>query len=323
MPGYLRPHIQTIYPGPQDPKYTPEHDPAGREGSYWVEFTFQPNPLLKSDLGEQELRSGFIGDSHLVISDPLPQGTDRKHVFTVRDSKEIGECFVYCNTHGRLSHVNFLCHAEHFDSAIELAKTNFEPFLSGWSARFNTPLYIFRIRALEESSNIVRNILYHQLYPEIHISLEDMNREYLFPEDSRVLDFYREALNATNPKYQFLCFFKVIELVLNLRTKRDSVSRKEGNRVKRTRDLLLEEKWFMQHLSDELKPFVIGKKFTTIRNDVLRPIRNKIAHALVKDDDGYRLSEEEIFPYLPIAKLMAQRLLLAESQEQLTGSTQS
>jgi len=320
MPGYLRPHVQTIFPGPQDPKYTSEQDPSGKLGNYWVEFTFQPSLILLSNLKEEELRSGFIGDSHLEISDILPEGVNRKHVFTVKEAKRDCEYFVYCNKYGRLSHVNFMSNADNFDQSLMLARTRFEPFLSGLSAKFNVPLNVFRIRVFEESSNIVRNTIFYQRYPVVKISQEDMNRGYWVPEDTRVLDFYREALNSTSPKYQFLCYFKVVELVLSLRAERDSLARKQGKKVKRVRDLLLEEKWFLEHLSDDLKKTVLGKKFTTIKESVLRPIRNKIAHALVRDDDGTRLRDDEIFPYLPVVKLMSDKLLAAENLEQLIGT---
>lgn len=147
-----------------------------------------------------------------------------------------------------------------------------------------------------------------------------MNRGYWVPKDTRVLDFYREALNATNPKYQFLCYFKVVELILNLRTERDSLARKQGKKVKRVRVLLLEEKWFLEHLSQDVKK-LLGKKFTTIKDNILRPIRNKIAHALVEEDDGTELRDDEIFPYLPVVKLMSERLLAAENLEQQIGTS--
>lgn len=238
-----------------------------------------------------------------------------------RNPKILGEYFFYCNASGRLSHANLHCQAKNFEHAIDIAKKNLDPFLSGWSVRFNIPLYIFRIRAMEESTDIVHSIFYHQFYPEIHTTLEDIIRGYWLPEDMRVFDFYREALNTTSPKYQFLCYYKVIELVLSLREKRDLQTRNKGKKHKRNIELFMEEEWFMPHLSDDLKPLVLGKKFTIIRNSVLRPIRNKIVHALMKNDDSYHLSDEEIFPYLPIAKLMAHQLLVAESHEQLTGIT--
>jgi hypothetical protein len=320
MPGYLRPHIQTIFPGPTDPKYTPEQSASGKPGFYWVEFTFLPQPLLYSHFEEQELRSGFVGDSHIVISEPLPSGVDRKHVFSVKATAHDVSYFIYCNKYGRLSHVNFRSVSQDFDEAIEAACDHLYPFLAGWAVRFNVPLFVFRTRLLEEATNVVRNIIYHQVYPLAHITPNDMNQSYWFPNDLRIFDFYREALNATSPKYQFLCYFKVIELVLSLRAERVAEARKRGAIPARYRDLLGEEAWFMPHLSPELKTVVLGNKFTAIRDDLLRPLRNKIAHALVEEDDGSRLDDTEVYPYLPIAKLMAERLLAAEAFEQQTGT---
>jgi hypothetical protein len=320
MPGYLRPHIQTIFPGPTDPKYTPEQNASGKAGFYWVEFTFLPQPLLYHDSEGQDLRSDFVGDSHLIISEPLPTDVKHKHIFTVNATVHSASYFMYCNNHGRLSHVNFRAFAQDFDQATQAAKDDLNPFLSGWAARFNVPLYVFRIRVLEEATNVVRNIIYHQVYPLVRIMLDNMNQAYWFPNDIRIFDFYREALNTTSPKYQFLCYYKVIELVLSLRAARVAEARKKGAVPAQYRDLLGEEAWFMPHLSPDLRIAVIGKKFTAIRDDLLRPLRNKIAHALVEEDDGSRLDDDEVFPYLPIAKLMAERLLAAEAFEQQTGA---
>jgi hypothetical protein len=320
MPGYLRPHIQTIFPGPTDPKYKPGQSASGKPGSYWVEFTFLPQPLLCGNVEEQDLRSGFVGDSHIVISEPLPSDLDRKHVFTVKATANSADYFMYCNNHGRLSHVNFRSFAQGFDEATKAATDHLYPFLAGWSARFNAPLFVFRIRLLEEETNVIRNIIYHQAYPLVKITPDDLNQSYWFPNDLRIFAFYREALNTTSPKYQFLCYFKVIELVLSLRADRVAKARKQGTVPTRYSDLLGEEDWFMPHLSPHLRTAVLGKKFTAIRDDLLRPLRNKIAHALVEEDDGSRLDDDEVYPYLPIAKLMAERLLAAEAYEQQTGT---
>lgn len=50
MPGYLKPHIQTILPGPQDPKYTPQQDPLGRRGSYGQNSHFNQVRFYKAAL---------------------------------------------------------------------------------------------------------------------------------------------------------------------------------------------------------------------------------------------------------------------------------
>lgn len=130
MPGYLRPHIQTMYPGPSDPKYRKEQNPFGEPGSYWVEFTFQVNPRLSSEESPKALRQEFIGDSLLIIGKQLARGETRKHVFTIRTGANSSmEYFVYCNKSGFLSHINMHHKADSFDEAISCAQDNIKPFL--------------------------------------------------------------------------------------------------------------------------------------------------------------------------------------------------
>jgi len=309
MPGYLRPHIQIILPGPGDPTYKPGQNPEGGPGWYWVELTLHPHPILFSEIDRTSLRNDFIGDSLVNLSGPLSVGENREHIFTIQLRNTNLEYFVYCNQKGRLSHFNIRCQASNFQESIKAARNNIQPFLSGWATRFNIPIYVFRIRALEEATNIRQNILYHQLYGPVTVSYEEIDRLYGFPKDTRLISFYHEALNSSSPKYQFLCYFKVIELVLGLR----------GKKKVRRRDTLPDEEWFRLHLTPDLQARLIGKKITAIRDNALRPIRNRIAHGLLDEDVDGDISNEEVYPYMPVAKLMAERLLLAELVEEQTG----
>ncbi|MCL4538042.1 MAG: hypothetical protein M1378_00315 [Bacteroidetes bacterium] len=315
MPGYLRPHTQTIFPGPGDPRFKLGQNYEGSPGWYWVELTLHPHPVLFSEVDVTSLRNEFIGDSLVTLSDPLLIGESRRHIFTIQFQDSSLEFFVYCNQKGRLSHFNVHFRASNYDEAIEVARTNIQPFLSGWATRFNIPIYVFRIRVQEEATNIVRNILYHQLYTPVRISYEEINRLYWFPRDTRLLSFYHEALNSTNPKYQFLCYFKVIELVLGLRGKKAAEAKTRRERTGRRRETLPDEEWFRLHLAPDVQARLVGKKFTTIRDNVLRPIRTRIAHGLLDNDMDSEISDEEVYPYMPIAKLMAERLLSAEIAE--------
>jgi hypothetical protein len=316
MPGYLRPHTQTIFPAPEDPRHKPGKHHEGGPGWYWVELTLHPHPVLFSEVDSISLRNDFIGDSLVSLSDPLSLGESRKHIFTIQLQNNNLEYFVYCNQKGRLSHFNVHFHASNYDEAIEVARNNIQPLLSGWATRFNIPIYVFRIRAQEEATNIVKNILYHQLYAPVRISHAEINRLYWFPKDTRLLSFYHDALNSTNPKYQFLCYFKVIELVLGLRGKKAAEAKTRGEPTGRPREILPDEEWFRLHLAPDVQARLIGKKFTTIRDDVLRPIRTRIAHGLLDNDMDSEISDEEVYPYMPIAKLMAERLLSSEIAEQ-------
>lgn len=321
MPGYLRPHVQIVVPPPASPTDSSKKDHLGNPGSYWVEFTFQLHWRLLTDDYHGDLRAGFIGDSHLVISDPIATEDDKKHVFSVRGVRSGNRYLLFCNRNGRLSHINVHLDASNFADALSLARLDLEPLLAGWFANFNVPFCIFRTRILEESSNIVHNVVYFQAYPTRRMSQEEMGQDYWFPEDQRVLEFYRDGLSATSPKYQFLCFYKVIELILLLRTNRDREARRNGVSRSVIPETLSIEDWFRSHLTPDVTRAVEGKKYTYIRDEVLRPLRNKIAHALTEDDDGMRVTDDEVFPYLPVAKLMAERLLRDECKPRDASST--
>lgn len=306
MLGYLRPHIQTIFPG------TKAIDYDGEPGWYWVEFTFQPSPILFIEVAEASLRSEFLGDSLLILTDPLNGGTDRKHVFTIKARRHGLEYFVYCNAKGRLSHINAHYQASGLKNALEYVSEGIRPFVSGWSLRFNVPIYVFRIRVLEEKSNVVRNIIYHQLYSPVRVSQKDFNRVYRLPEDDRIISFYHDALNATCPKYQFLCYYKAIELAYGLRNKKTSESKEKGEEFIRPREIFPDIDTVKCHLNQDIQAQLLGKKFTSIRDDILRPLRNKIAHGIFEESCDEIASDEEVYPYLPVAKYIAEQLIISE-----------
>jgi len=306
MLGYLRPHVQTIFPGSAKADYD------GETGWYWVELTFQTSPILFSEVPEGSLRGDFVGDSLIILTDPLPVDADRKRVFTIK-ARSVGlDYFVYCNNKGRLSHINVHCHALGFSQAIELTLAGVRPFLSGWSLRINVPISIFRIRALEDKSQVVRNILYHQLYSPVRLSESDLNRMYEMPEDDRIVSFYHDALNATDPKYQYLCYYKVIELSYSLRAKKASEAKAQGRPFAMPKEVLPDSESFTCHLTPDVRVQVVGQKFTSVRDNILRPLRNRIAHGFLEEDGGEIIPDKEVYPHLPVAKYVAEQLIFHE-----------
>lgn len=312
--GYLRRTTRSRVS--QAPVASKSH-PVGNPGTYWVEFTLRPHALLSSDLSEDELRDAFVGDSHLIVSGPLPAGQDRKHVMATELLGTDVRYHFFCNAHGRLSHANLQLTANDFAGAITNARKGLEVFLAGWSVTFNVPLSIFRIRAQEEASGDEQSILLCQPYPFTPLPPGALEREYWVPPDFRALDYYREALAATSVKYQFLCFFKVTELVGTLRTNRDAEAKAKGAPlVQRPRETIGDEAWFRAHLAPDVSRKAIGKTFNAILDAPLRPLRNAIAHGLLKKDPGRLIADDEISPWLPVVKLIAERLVAAEVLEQ-------
>ncbi len=306
MLGYLRPHAQTSFPGPAKPDY------EGETGWYWVELTFQTSPIFFSEIPEGSLRGDFVGDSLIILTDPLPVGNDRNRVFTIQARSAGLDYFVYCNNKGRLSHINVHCNAPGFSQAIEQTLAGVCPFLSGWSLRFNVPISIFRVRALEDKSQVVRSILYHKLYSPVRLSESDLNRVYKVPEDDRIVSFYHDALNATDPKYQYLCYYKVIDLSYLLRARKASEAKAQGRPFAKPKEVLPDSESFTCHLTPDIRGQVVGQKFTSVRENILRPLRNRIAHGFLEGDGGEIVADEEVYPYLPVAKYVAEQLIFHE-----------
>jgi hypothetical protein len=310
VPGFLRPLVKTEFPdGAGANRFK-----GGSDGLYWVEIAFQPQPFLQTDDETSTLESGFIGDSHLIVSDPLDGETDRKHCFTIDCESLKTKYYFYCNIRGRLSHVNIKLVSKNIEESVRLARYNLEPFLSGWAARFNVPIYIFRTRVLEELTGVTQTTIFHQLYPRIRIpEAEISNKVWWYPDDTRLLDLYREALNTTSPKYQFLCYFAAIHLAFRIRKNRSAIATEKGDRSARKRERFDEADWFSNILTAKVRAEVIGKKLTAVY-ERLRPLRNQIAHALVDEDndESVLISDDHIYPYLPVAKRLAERLLSNE-----------
>lgn len=319
MPGFLTPHKRTIFPEGFDTTTFK----GGSVGQYWVEISFHPQPFLQSDEDNTALQSGFIGDSHLIISEPLEGTADRKYCFSVLSKNLDARYYFYCNKHGRLSHVNVQLHASTFDEAANFATTNLNPLLAGWAARFNVPIYVFRLRVLEENTQITRTTIFHQQYPRVSVpETEMLNKISWYPDDTRLMDLYREGLNTSSPKYQFLCYFAVIDLAMRLRIKRTKAAVARGELPVRERELFVQEDWFTKIVAVEVNSRVIGKKLTVVWNDVLKPIRNSVAHALLaeEDDDSALTSNDDVYPYLPVAKRLAEHLLSCEFGDLLRES---
>lgn len=308
MPGYLRPHIKKTVPS--------DHEKAdliskndGDSGDFWVELTFCPQFILHRSPGEEAPHSALGGDSHFQIHEALPPGEAKRRVATVSYSGEqqLLRYFVFCNAAGRMSHINVRCQAVDSDAAEKTAKKGIEPLFAHLCVTFNAPVNVLRIRVMENSTGVTSSTLFHQTYPIVDVSAEAFSA--WVGNDYRAIHFYREALSTTSPKYQLLCYYKVIELLLELQAKRASQERQAGNSVNMIVERFSDEQWLADHISPELLGQIVGKKYTWIKDKVLRPVRDKVAHALLKETDSFEHHDEEVFPYLPIAKVMAEKLI--------------
>jgi hypothetical protein len=152
-------------------------------------------------------------------------------------------------------------------------------------------------------------------------------------EFCKFASLYREALNASSPFYRFLCFFKVVEGIYVRQKVSATEAKARGEEPKkREEDVRLSIDairgvlgWVYpwENANDEfllrqlLPEDANNKKFRTIFHTVLEPLRDTIAHALMKSGEiksvADRLEDvENVSKWLPLLRLWVRVLLASE-----------
>jgi hypothetical protein len=110
---------------------------------------------------------------------------------------------------------------------------------------------------------------------------------------------YREGMNANTPFYRFLCFYKIVESLYTRRSERAKEAKARGEEPRKyTEDVPLtsdairgligviypwRSRWNDDFtINQVLPPDANGKRFKAIREKELEPLRNRIAHALMR-----------------------------------------
>ena len=208
--------------------------------------------------------------------------------------------------------------------------------LNDWSADLDVPLYVEQTETLDlKTGGSYTDIRgpYHE------VRLHPHNPRPVTPEFLLHASLYREALNSNTRRYQFLCFYKIIEAIYARRKRlmAESKARREAVRsiVERLPsdnheripwlDALfpLHPVWNPRTLEPIFLPEAIGKKFHRIVDDYLRPIRNAIAHSVLDEGELVLLPDDpsdvyKVTRWLPLTKCMARRMMKNEFPEFLT-----
>jgi hypothetical protein len=140
---------------------------------------------------------------------------------------------------------------------------------------------------------------------------------------------YREALNNNSAVYRFLCLFKIIEGIIARRNRlaaeavsagkkpRALVERlpKDENAFQKWLDAVYHvREWHQLALNQVLPLDVRGKKFNAIIDSELRPLRNKVAHAIMDSGElgmsaDDLLEVEKVDRWLPVTRTIVRRML--------------
>lgn len=339
-PGYSHLIYAALYDGEDQPR----SDLNGQLGQYELEFTLlQPGQAAERVKNSETTRiwqvqnEKIVGDSHLAITvakDARPSpNAEAGAVVTVPieavdSSVHDAEMLLIPNKEGRLSKVSVTLKADNFSDAEHKAYFSASSVLSHLSFALDIPLRIAHTYIKETDTGTVRIGFVRQfgykglgnLQARQSPSDSGFEMDIKPPPYSALTSIYREALNTESPFYQFLCYCRIIQrLKERLRPK--------WQRVIAGRDPALmpkyrkSEKWHEISENNKRVPASLnleGKKFYTIYEDQLRPLRNGIGHVFLEDMDD-EFSEErstdeydfvnKVYTYLPVAHDIARRMI--------------
>jgi len=337
-PGYAPLTYAFVYEGEDEPRTSP----LGEAGEYEATFTLlQPgqtaeklaNPADTSRIFEVQ-NEKIVGDSHLALcmTEDAPTSPDDETgvVVPISVNRPDGsavdvEIVLKPNEHGRLHKVLVRLEAKNFSDAERRAYFEVSTLLSDLAFQLDIPLRTAHTLLKETATGQVRIGFVKQFgyrglanLPGYSSAGDGFAVEMKGSSYAALTSIYREALNSENPFYQFLCFCRVIQrLMEKLRPRWEKIIAQQD------KDLLptyrKQEK--IPKTGDEAKRFpdaVKGKKFNAVYVDHLRPLRNGIGHVFLEDmddeDSGERSTDEfefvnDAYLYLPVAHHLARTMI--------------
>jgi hypothetical protein len=269
--------------------------PGGTAGDYRVvltlskpRFSLHPENTLWP---ERDLQ----GDSNLELAGSVPM----KLAFT-SDVNYRGQAIEYkAYTNERNAIGKFVIDRLYATSRLEAESTAYSglaPFLSLLATRYDIPLDVYQIDVTEiatETSSFSYTKDFHT------IRIDGLPSEAIADEDRGFFSIYREAIVTASPFYQFLSFYKICEELFKRRgrlgpevaagTRAPFNALRIPGSVPDVEAFLrtihpLQQSWNEQTMGEAAPMEARGKSLRSVMDDYLRPIRDRIAHALFQDD---------------------------------------
>jgi len=310
----------------KDPDDARNHAPdEGSQGFYAVTLD------LARQVGTPTVGDVFPADSSLVLAD-LATSLRLDKPYAVAEFGEGPERVrleAYVNPLGRLAKlVAHALEAQTFADAERKASAAAQRLLSQISVLLNTPLHLANIEIVEISTGNIRKSLV-MAYDNVRLP------KGLHGQTSQDFSFYaslyREALTSNSHPYQFLCFYKIIEglQARRSRIKKELVARgkkpvTQSERVPSSPDecktwlnelFSMNSDWGDDNLNATIPHEIRSYKFTRVIDDYLRPIRVRIAHAVLEKGEATLMLDEgthstHLERWLPTVQCLARRMLL-------------
>lgn len=294
---------------PDDPRQQLPRTPDGSEGPYKVTFIIS---VPGKNVFREELDMGKImnqGESLLQT----PPGLHLKA--TLSNENGSAEIIFRSNSKAQIATAQMRIQAKSFVEAEQVAYDFVAPQLSYWSYLYDVAIDITGYEVLEEKTESTK-YSFGVLGRVKAFNKEDVEGISM-PVYRKFFSAYREGMNATNPFYQALSFYKVAEGVKAERVRNARQNRTYQKGVTPTYDdeqfpKSLDEVHVGDVLSKDAFAPYLGQDFLTVLEKFADLIRNAIAHLSQLDAvlDADRFNDVSIcYRAIPILRYVAHRML--------------
>jgi len=310
--------------------------PISLPGQFKVQFLLaRPSRLLFPEEAPSFV-TNVVGDSHLGIGAPKPgkEHTDdiTGMVLDIHFEGRVHRFKCIPNEKGYMGKIQVDdIVAKDYADAESIAYRALSPFLSAWSVTMDIPLMFETIQVTDLTTH---TDMLRVRAPHIAMKPAGGVGTFLSDEFCQYASLYREGMNANTPLYRFLCFYKIVESLYIRRSDKAKEAKSRGEEPRKyNEDVPLtvdavkglismlypwRQGWDDDFTIDQLLPSdAHGKRFRKIREQELKPLRDRIAHALMHsgriETVADRLEDiNAVTKWLPILRVWVRLLLRIE-----------
>jgi hypothetical protein len=286
--------------GPKE--LSPEHL-GGKPGLYKVQLLMSRPGFLVAGEREHKFIDDIVGSSHMVVARPARSRTAQDVHRVVLQAHSDGRWLEFTGLPNEQGHLGkFVADkvlAASSANAESIAYKALAPFLSAWSVHLDIPMHVETIQVTDLQTHVstlrVRT-------PQFEVIVGSGISPVLSSDFCKYASVYREALNSNSPFYRFLCLYKLLESIVARRSEAARIARTKGQEVKKfnetvpkDRDALVEilrtvypwrTNWSDDLAIQQIVPFeAYGKRLGFLKEKYLEPIRNSIAHSLLRNGE--------------------------------------
>jgi len=189
---------------------------------------------------------------------------------------------LHSNPQGRIGTIRARVDATSWLEARKTFREAVHPVLSALSWRYQIPISLGQLGGRDVANDIVR-----QDYIAPRRSLSWDGRDLSLDSHLRAAySFFREGMNTASPAYRLLCFDKTIQMLMAIRARYVEIAETLGT-SKAAAMTAMEVKVGSNDEAVNLWPQCTGWTVGRLRNDLIRPLRNQVAHELTKESEDF------------------------------------